>query len=79
MALGGEDFCINCGHCFAVCLSRAISLETMKAEECVAVSKNLLLLQRLSTLDRLQKMGGDYPMASIRYIISPGVDFCGRL
>jgi len=42
MARGSENFCINCGHCVAVCPPGAISLETMKAEDCVAVRKNLL-------------------------------------
>ena len=39
---GGEDFCIKCGHCVAVCPPGAISLGTMKPEDCAAVRKNLL-------------------------------------
>ena len=42
MARGGEKFCINCGHCVAVCPPGAISLETMKPEDCTTVSKELL-------------------------------------
>jgi nitroreductase/NAD-dependent dihydropyrimidine dehydrogenase PreA subunit len=42
MTRSGEDFCINCGHCVAVCPPGAISLETMKPEDCIAVTKNLL-------------------------------------
>ena len=37
-----EALCINCGHCVAVCPPGAISLETMKPEDCTAVRKNLL-------------------------------------
>lgn len=32
-----ENFCINCGHCVAVCPTGAFSLERMSAEECEAV------------------------------------------
>jgi len=42
MARGGEKFCINCGHCVAVCPPGAISLETMKPADCITVSKELL-------------------------------------
>jgi nitroreductase/NAD-dependent dihydropyrimidine dehydrogenase PreA subunit len=42
VARGAEEFCINCGHCVAVCPPGAISLETMKPEDCAAVRKNLL-------------------------------------
>ena len=39
---GGEAFCINCGHCVVVCPKGAFSLETMKAEHCTPVRKELL-------------------------------------
>jgi nitroreductase/NAD-dependent dihydropyrimidine dehydrogenase PreA subunit len=42
MAGGGEAMCMNCGHCVAVCPPGAISLETMKPEDCAPVSKKLL-------------------------------------
>jgi len=42
IARGAEEFCIKCGHCVAVCPPGAISLETMKPEDCAAVTKNLL-------------------------------------
>lgn len=36
------DRCINCGHCVAVCPQGALSLQTMKPEECIPVSRELL-------------------------------------
>ena len=39
---GGEEFCINCGHCVTVCPRGALSLETMAPEECWPVQKELL-------------------------------------
>ena len=42
MPRGGEKFCINCGHCVAVCPPGAISLETMKPADCTTVSNELL-------------------------------------
>lgn len=39
---GGEEFCINCGHCVAVCPRGALSLETMAPEECWPMQKGLL-------------------------------------
>ena len=42
MAHSGEGSCINCGHCVAVCPPGAISLETMKPEDCIEVNKNPL-------------------------------------
>lgn len=37
-----EQFCINCGHCVAVCPHGAISLKTMGPRDCPPVQKNLL-------------------------------------
>jgi len=42
MPRGGEKFCIDCGHCVAVCPPGAISLENVKPEDCTKVSKELL-------------------------------------
>jgi len=42
IAHGGEEMCFKCGHCVAVCPPGAISLETMKPEDCAAVRKELL-------------------------------------
>ena len=39
---GGEQICIVCGHCVAVCPLGAIGLETMKPEDCAPVRKKLL-------------------------------------
>jgi len=41
----GEERCINCGHCVTVCPLEAISLETMKPEDCALVRKELLPTQ----------------------------------
>jgi len=38
----GEERCINCGHCVAVCPLAAIGLEKMKPEDCAPVIKSLL-------------------------------------
>ncbi|MCP4108636.1 MAG: 4Fe-4S dicluster domain-containing protein [Desulfobacteraceae bacterium] len=40
-----EEFCINCGHCVAVCPHEAFSLKTMTPEQCRPVKKDLLLNQ----------------------------------
>jgi len=42
MREGAEEFCINCGHCVAVCPHGAFSLKTMKPEDCSPVQKNLI-------------------------------------
>ncbi len=39
---GGDERCMNCGHCVAVCPTGAIGLDTMKPEDCVEVKKSLL-------------------------------------
>lgn len=39
---GAEPFCINCGHCVAVCPSGAITLKTMGPEDCPVVDRDLL-------------------------------------
>lgn len=39
---GAEPFCINCGHCVAVCPSGAITLKTMGPEDCPTVDRSLL-------------------------------------
>lgn len=38
----GEDFCINCGHCVAVCPHGALTLSTMSPADCPPIQKNLL-------------------------------------
>jgi nitroreductase/NAD-dependent dihydropyrimidine dehydrogenase PreA subunit len=40
---GAAEFCINCGHCVAVCPHGAISLKTMTPEECRPIRNELLL------------------------------------
>jgi len=35
-----DAICINCGHCVAVCPTGALSLKTMKAEDCETVAEN---------------------------------------
>lgn len=42
LASSGEDLCINCGHCVAVCPHGALSLQTMKSAECAPVDKTLM-------------------------------------
>lgn len=39
----GEEFCINCGHCVAVCPHGALTLSTMPLSACMPIQKNLLL------------------------------------
>ncbi|MCL6611626.1 MAG: nitroreductase family protein [Peptococcaceae bacterium] len=41
-AEGAAGICINCGHCVAVCPQGAISLRTMKPEDCVPLQKDAL-------------------------------------
>lgn len=38
----GEEFCINCGHCVAVCPHDAITLTTMPLASCLPIEKDLL-------------------------------------
>lgn len=40
---GAEDICITCGHCVAVCPHGAISLSSMKVEDCPPIRKDLRL------------------------------------
>ncbi|MBI5570674.1 MAG: nitroreductase family protein [Desulfomonile tiedjei] len=40
---GAEEFCINCGHCVAVCPHAALSLQTMNPADCPPVRKELVL------------------------------------
>ncbi|OQX27581.1 MAG: ferridoxin [Desulfobacteraceae bacterium IS3] len=37
------EFCINCGHCVAVCPTGALSLKTMTPEQCPPVKQDWLL------------------------------------
>lgn len=37
---GAEKFCINCGHCVAVCPHGALSLQSMPVEECLPLQKS---------------------------------------
>ncbi len=39
---GGEEFCIRCGHCVAVCPHGALSLSGMTADECPPIDPGLL-------------------------------------
>ena len=36
------DNCMNCGHCVAACPNAAISLDSMLADECEQISKNII-------------------------------------
>ena len=38
----GEEFCINCGHCVAVCPYGALTLSAMPVEGCSQIDKRLL-------------------------------------
>jgi len=38
---GAAELCINCGHCVSVCPHGAMTLNTMKPEECPPVRKDL--------------------------------------
>src|SRR5204862_68030 len=37
-----QEFCIRCGHCVSVCPHGALSLNSMKPEECINVDRKLL-------------------------------------
>lgn len=50
---GADEMCINCGHCVAVCPHGAMSLATMKSEECAPVQKDLL--PRLEQVEHLMR------------------------
>lgn len=39
---GGEDLCINCGHCVAVCPHGALRLRSMAPEDCTPMQQSLL-------------------------------------
>lgn len=39
---GGEEFCINCGHCVAVCPHGALALSTMPVDGCPPIDKSRL-------------------------------------
>ena len=38
----GEEFCMNCGHCVAVCPHDAITLSTMPLAACPPIERNIL-------------------------------------
>jgi nitroreductase len=38
-----DKYCINCGHCVAVCPHDALSLQTMTPEQCVPIDKSLII------------------------------------
>ena len=40
---GGEEFCINCGHCVAVCPHGALTLSTMSLAACPSIQENLFI------------------------------------
>jgi len=40
---GAQEFCIQCGHCVAVCPKGAISLEFLSPDQCMPIEKDLLL------------------------------------
>lgn len=39
---GAEDFCINCGHCMAVCPHGALTLDSMDRDLCTPMDPNAL-------------------------------------
>lgn len=40
---GGEQFCLLCGHCVAVCPHGALSLENIPIESCPPIDKDLVI------------------------------------
>ncbi len=40
---GAEEFCINCGHCVAVCPKGAFALATLSPDQCMPIQKELAL------------------------------------
>jgi nitroreductase/NAD-dependent dihydropyrimidine dehydrogenase PreA subunit len=42
MREGGEDVCIRCGHCVAVCPVAAVELDFLTPAECLPIDKDLL-------------------------------------
>jgi nitroreductase len=42
LAAGGEERCIVCGHCVAVCPKAAIALDKMRPEQCALLRRELL-------------------------------------
>jgi len=40
---GAEAFCIQCGHCVAVCPKAALSLEFLSPDQCMPIEKDLML------------------------------------
>ena len=45
-----EAFCINCGHCVAICPKGAFSLNTLSPDQCLPLQKDLNL-----TLDQAEQ------------------------
>lgn len=39
---GESEYCIDCGHCVAICPTGAFSLQSMKESECPEITKKLL-------------------------------------
>lgn len=39
---GGEKFCLNCGHCVAVCPHGAAALKTLSPEDCPSIDRRKL-------------------------------------
>ncbi|MCP3873750.1 MAG: nitroreductase [Desulfobacteraceae bacterium] len=39
----GEQFCIQCGHCVAVCPKGAFNLDSFSSDKCMAIKKELAL------------------------------------
>ena len=38
-----EEFCIQCGHCVAVCPKGAFNLQTLSPDQCMPIEKNLMI------------------------------------
>jgi len=43
MVAGGEDLCLRCGHCVAVCPHGALNHQHIPLEECPPINKKLML------------------------------------
>ncbi len=43
LAARGDQFCIQCGHCVAICPKGAFSLDSLSPDDCMPIRKELIL------------------------------------